>query len=61
MENTVIVFTSDNGFNCGHHGIWGKGNGTWPLNVYESSAVPLSCAIQIGAAKHRLPRGDRCL
>lgn len=37
LENTVIVFTSDNGFNCGHHGIWGKGNGTWPLNVYESS------------------------
>lgn len=37
LKDTCLVFTSDNGFNCGHHGIWGKGNGTWPLNVYESS------------------------
>jgi len=36
-ENTLIVFTSDNGFNCGHHGFWGKGNGTYPLNMYENS------------------------
>ena len=35
--NTLVVFTSDNGFNCGHHGIWGKGNGTNPINMYESS------------------------
>lgn len=37
LENTLVVFTSDNGFNCGHHGIWGKGNGTLPFNMYESS------------------------
>ena len=37
LEDTVVVFTSDNGFNCGHHGIWGKGNGTLPFNMYESS------------------------
>ena len=36
-ENTLVVFTSDNGFSCGHHGFWGKGNGTWPLNMYENS------------------------
>jgi arylsulfatase A-like enzyme len=36
-HSTVIVFTSDNGFSCGHHGIWGKGNGTWPLNLWENS------------------------
>jgi choline-sulfatase len=36
-ENTCLVFTSDNGFSCGHHGIWGKGNGTWPLNMWEES------------------------
>lgn len=41
-ESTAIVFSSDNGFNAGHHGIWGKGNGTWPLNMYDSSVkVPL--------------------
>lgn len=37
LEDTLVVFTSDNGFNCGHHGIWGKGNGTLPFNMYESS------------------------
>ncbi|MCY3800915.1 MAG: sulfatase-like hydrolase/transferase [Chloroflexi bacterium] len=36
-ESTLVVFTSDNGFSCGHHGFWGKGNGTWPLNMYENS------------------------
>lgn len=36
-ENTLIVFTSDNGYSCGHHGFWGKGNGTFPLNMYENS------------------------
>lgn len=33
----MVVFTSDNGFSCGHSGIWGKGNATWPLNVRENS------------------------
>ncbi len=36
-ENTLVVFVSDNGFSCGHHGFWGKGNGTRPLNMYENS------------------------
>ncbi len=36
-ERTMIMFLSDNGFNCGHHGIWGKGNGTYPQNMYDTS------------------------
>ncbi len=36
-ENTLVVFVSDNGFSCGHHGFWGKGNGTNPRNMYENS------------------------
>lgn len=36
-DNTIIIFSSDNGFNCGHHGIWGKGNGTFPFNMYDTS------------------------
>lgn len=36
-ENTVVIFTSDNGMCMGHHGIWGKGNGTFPQNMYEES------------------------
>lgn len=42
LENTVVIFTSDNGMNFGHHGIWGKGNGTYPMNLYETS-VKIPC------------------
>lgn len=42
LDNTVIIFTADNGMNMGHHGIWGKGNGTYPPNMYDSAVkVPL--------------------
>ncbi|MBC2593877.1 sulfatase-like hydrolase/transferase [Ruficoccus amylovorans] len=49
LDDTLIVFTSDNGYNLGHHGIWHKGNGWWILtdnrgdrpNLYdESMRVP---------------------
>jgi arylsulfatase A-like enzyme len=36
-ERTLVVFMSDNGFSCGQHGFWGKGNGTFPQNMYDSS------------------------
>ena len=36
-QNTLVVFVSDNGYSCGHHGFWGKGNGTEPRNMYENS------------------------
>ena len=36
-QDTLVVYTSDHGLNCGHHGIWGKGNGTLPLNMVEES------------------------
>ena len=36
-DDTVIIFASDNGMNLGQHGIWGKGNGTYPPNMYDSS------------------------
>lgn len=51
--STVIVFSSDNGFNAGHHGIWGKGNGTWPLNMYDSSVKVPAIVSQPG----RIPAG----
>jgi len=38
-ESTLVIFSSDNGFNCGHHGIWGKGNATYPQNMYDSSVL----------------------
>lgn len=45
-DNTIVIFTSDNGQSMGHHGIWGKGNGTFPMNMYDSAVkVPfiISC------------------
>ena len=44
-DDTVVVFTSDHGYNLGHNGIWHKGNGRWLLehdqgprsNLYDHS------------------------
>ncbi len=45
LENTLFIFSSDNGMNMGHHGIWGKGNGTFPQNMYDTSVkVPMIIA-----------------
>lgn len=45
-ENTIVIFTSDNGMNMGHHGVWGKGNGTFPFNMFDTAVkVPfIFCA-----------------
>ncbi len=41
-EDTLVVYTSDHGLNCSHHGLWGKGNATRPPNMLEESIrVPL--------------------
>ncbi len=52
-ENTLVIFSSDNGMNMGHHGIWGKGNGTFPLNLYDTSVKIPFIAAQPGV----LPEG----
>lgn len=36
-NQTLVAFVGDNGFNLGHHGIWGKGNGTYPFNMFDTS------------------------
>ncbi|MDY0288337.1 MAG: sulfatase-like hydrolase/transferase [Sphaerochaeta sp.] len=41
-EDTYIIFMSDNGMSMGHHGVWGKGNGTFPQNMYEE-AIKVPC------------------
>lgn len=42
LYDTLIVYTSDHGLALGHHGFWGKGNSTRPLNMYEASLrIPL--------------------
>ena len=52
-EDTLVVFVSDNGFSCGHHGFWGKGNGTEPRNMFENSIRVSFIASQPG----RIPAG----
>jgi uncharacterized sulfatase len=47
-DNTVVVFTSDHGYNMGHNGIWHKGNGHW---VLKKDALP--------PATDHIPRGQR--
>lgn len=38
-ENTLVIFTGDNGMCVGQHGVIGKGNGTFPMNMYEESVL----------------------
>jgi len=55
-HNTIVCFTSDNGMNMGHHGIYGKGNATFPLNMYEESVrVPF-----LMTWPARIPAGSVC-
>lgn len=52
-EDTLVFFVSDNGFSCGHHGFWGKGNATYPANMFENSVrVPF-----IASHPGRIPQG----
>jgi choline-sulfatase len=34
---TIVFFTSDHGYNAGHHGLQGKGNGGWMTRSYTDS------------------------
>jgi len=35
VDDTVIVFTGDNGYLLGRHGLWSKGLASDPINMYE--------------------------
>lgn len=61
-DDTIVAFTSDHGFNMGHHGIWHKGNGRWLLassrgfrsNLYDTS-IRVPAVVRWPA---RLPAGE---
>ncbi len=55
-ENTLVFFLGDNGMNLGQHGICGKGNGTFPLNLYDTS-VKVPCIVSLPGA---VPEGVVC-
>jgi arylsulfatase A-like enzyme len=41
-DNTLIVLTGNNGYLAGHHGLWGDGLASDPINMYEEVVhVPL--------------------
>lgn len=56
-ENTLIVFTSDNGMNMGHHGLYGKGNATFPPNLFETS-VRVPAVFSHPGTLHEAARSD---
>lgn len=39
-EDTVVIFTSDHGYNLGHHGLWYKGNAQWQLTRLPKQKWP---------------------
>lgn len=47
-DNTIVIYTSDHGYNMGHNGIWHKGNGHW---VLKKESLP--------PATDNIPRGQR--
>jgi arylsulfatase A-like enzyme len=38
-RDTLVFFLSDNGMCMGHHGLFGKGNASFPQNMYEESVI----------------------
>lgn len=63
-DNTIVIFSSDNGFNIGHNGIWHKGNGWWILtdnrgdrpNLYDNS-LRVPCMVRW---PEQIPAGQVC-
>lgn len=57
-EDTIFIFTADNGMSMGHHGIFGKGNGTFPLNLYDTAVrVPMIIVYPKGIPAGSVARG----
>lgn len=46
-EDTIVIFSSDHGYNMGHNGIWHKGNGHWVVKPFPEVTNP------------NVPRGQR--
>jgi arylsulfatase A-like enzyme len=57
-ENTLVFFTSDNGMNMGHHGVFGKGNATFPQNMFEESVKVPAILSRPGSVPEGRVNGD---
>jgi arylsulfatase A-like enzyme len=41
-EDTLVIYTADQGLCGGHHGMWGMGDHSWPLHTFEETLhIPL--------------------
>ena len=57
-DRTLVIFMSDNGMNMGHHGFFGKGNGTFPLNMYDTSVkIPALISMPGVCPENRVEEG----
>lgn len=55
-ENTLVIFTSDQGLAGGHHGMWGMGDHSRPIHTYEETIhIPL-----IFRHPQQIPAGSLC-
>lgn len=41
-ENTIVIFSSDNGYQVGHNGIYHKGNGIWLTKTHPAKTKNIS-------------------
>ncbi|GBD35151.1 Arylsulfatase [bacterium HR36] len=60
-EKTLVIFTSDNGYNIGHHGIWHKGNGTWMVSKRPpgTADIPANCRPNMFDTSLKVPTAMR--
>lgn len=53
-KDTLVIITSDNGMSLGHHGIYGKGNATYPQNMYDQAVKVPFILVQPGRIEPRV-------
>ncbi len=52
--NTVVIFSSDHGYNMGHNGIWHKGNGVWATKTMPAAKPNIAARYRPNLFDHSL-------
>jgi uncharacterized sulfatase len=58
-ENTIVIFTSDHGYNVGHHGVLHKGNAHWITNAAKNLTGPERVRPNLWDTSLRVPTAVR--
>ena len=53
-DNTVVIFSSDHGYNMGHNGIWHKGNGIWATKTLPPAKPNIAARYRPNLYDHSL-------